>query len=100
MWRLVRQTCLGLLLATWLSLSSPAQTISGSSLSYRSTGSGAGNWTLSDNGYVGSYFTLAAPGQVTLNVNASGASTDAVLPHMNIVVADTKAGFYVASGFN
>ena len=48
------------------------QSYTGSSLSHRSSGSGAGNWTLSENGYVGTYITLAAPGQVTLTVNASG----------------------------
>lgn len=78
----------------------PAQiTLTGSSLSHRSSGSGSGNWTLSDNGYVGTYFTLAAKGDVTLTVNASGTTNDSVLPHMNIVVADTKTGFDVASGF-
>jgi hypothetical protein len=77
-----------------------AQPITGSSLSHKSSGSGVGDWTLDQNGYVGTYFTLDAPGQVTLTVNASGATNDAVSPHMNIVVADTKAGFDVAAGFN
>src|SRR3954454_7019550 len=76
-----------------------AQTITGSSLAFRSSGSGSGNWTLSENGYLGTYFSLAAPGSVTLGVNASGSTTDATLPHMNIVVADTKTGFDVTSGF-
>jgi endo-1,4-beta-xylanase len=75
------------------------QSFTGSSLSHKSSGSGSGNWTLSEDGYVGTYFTLDNPGPVTLTVNASGSSTDAVAPHMNIVVADTKAGFDVASGF-
>jgi GH35 family endo-1,4-beta-xylanase len=69
-------------------------------LSYKSSGSGSGNWTLSQNGYVGTYFTLAAPGAVTLTVNASGSTTDATLPHMNLDVADTSVGFDVPSGFN
>src|SRR5947207_6414577 len=77
-----------------------SQTINGSSLAFRSSGSGSGNWTLSENGYVGTYFSLAAPGSVTLAVNASGTTDDALLPHMNIVIADTKAGFDIASGFN
>lgn len=76
------------------------QAISGSNLSHRSSGSGSGNWTLSQNGYVGTYFSLASPGSVTFTVNASGASTDATLPRMNLVVADSKVGFDVASGFN
>jgi endo-1,4-beta-xylanase len=81
---------------------SPAwsQTLTGSSLSHRSSGSGSSNWTLSENGYVGTYFTLAAPGSVTLSVNASGATNDATVPQMNLVVADTKVGFDVTSGFN
>src|SRR5262245_34983345 len=83
-----------------LSIQASAQPITGSSLSFRSSGSGSGNWTLSENGYVGTYFSLAAPGAVTLSVNASGSTNDASLPHMNIVVADTKAGFDVAAGFN
>jgi GH35 family endo-1,4-beta-xylanase len=74
-------------------------TISGSSLSHRSSGSGMGNWTLSENGYVGTYFTLSAPGQVTFDVSASGATNDGTLPRMNLVVAGTKVGFDVASGF-
>ena len=54
-----------------------AQTIAGSSLSHRSSGSGSGDWTLSENGYVGTYFSLAAPGTAPLRVNASGATNDA-----------------------
>lgn len=82
-----------------LTLAWPAfgQTFNGSSLSHRSTGSGSGSWTLSENGYVGTYFSLAQPGSVTLTVNAVGATNDAVLPHMNLVVADTKVGFDVGS---
>jgi GH35 family endo-1,4-beta-xylanase len=76
------------------------QSISGSTLSHRSSGSGSGSWTLSQNGYVGTYFSLAAPGSVTLTLNASGSTTDGVPPRMNFVVADSKAGFDVATGFN
>src|SRR4051794_10447622 len=98
--RFVQQASALLISILCLGLSTSAQTISGSGLSYRSTGTGSGSWTLSDNGYVGTYFILAAPGQVTLTINAAGATTDAVLPHMNVVVADSKAGFDVSSGFN
>src|SRR5262245_31096582 len=72
-----------------------AQTFLGSTLSHRSSGSGVGNWTLSENGYVGTYFTLDSPGPVTITARASGTTNDAVLPHMNLVVADTKVGFDV-----
>ncbi len=84
---------------TTLALASYAssQTITGSNLSSHSSGGGTGNWTLNEDGYVGTYFSLAAPGSVTLTANASGTTTDGVQPHMNIVVADTKAGFDVGS---
>lgn len=83
-----------------LALAGPAvsqTTINGSNLSFRSSGAGAGNWTLSENGYVGTYFSLAEPGLVTLTVNAAGSTNDGVLPRMNLVVADTKAMFGVDS---
>jgi endo-1,4-beta-xylanase len=77
-----------------------SQTFTGSSLSHRSSGSGSGNWTLSENGYVGTYFSLDTPGSVTFTVNASGSTNDALAPHMNLVVADTKVSFDVTSSFN
>jgi GH35 family endo-1,4-beta-xylanase len=76
-----------------------SQTVAGSSLSYRSSGSGSGDWILSENGYVGTYISLPAQGPVTLAVSASGATNDLVAPHMNLVIADTKVGFDVAAGF-
>ena len=77
-----------------------AQTFTGSSLSHRSSGAlGGSDWTLSENGYAGTYFTLDNDGPVTLTVEASGSTNDAVSPHMNIVIADTKTSFDVSSGF-
>ncbi len=75
-------------------------TTPGSSLAMRSTGSGSGSWTIDRNGYVGTYITLASPGNVTVGVNASGTASGGIDPHMNIVLADTKAGFDVTSGVN
>ncbi len=88
----------------WMALiafASPAmpQSIIGGQLSQRSSGAGGNDWTLSENGYVGTYFTLAAPGAVTLTVDASGSTNDATSPRMNIVVADTHIGFDVSGGF-
>jgi GH35 family endo-1,4-beta-xylanase len=78
-----------------------AQTISGNALALRSSGSGAGgNWTLSNNGYVGTYITLPAAGEVTISVQASGQAAGGVLPRMNIAVADAAASFDVSAGFN
>jgi GH35 family endo-1,4-beta-xylanase len=77
-------------------------TVNGDSLVHRSTGSSGGgsNWTIDRNGYVGTYIMLDAPGSVTIDVNASGTASGGVNPHMNIVLADTKASFEVPSGFN
>jgi GH35 family endo-1,4-beta-xylanase len=77
-----------------------AQTTPGSSLALKSRGSGSGAWTMDRNGYVGTYISLATAGNVTINVNASGTPASGIDPHMNVVIADTKAGFDVASGQN
>ncbi len=75
--------------------------LTGSELVMKSSGFNAGtDWTLDANGYLGTYITLDASGQVTLSATATGDTTDAVQPRMNFVIADTKAGFDVAGGFN
>ena len=44
------------------------QTINGDSMAYRSSGAASGtDWTLSENGYVGTYIKLDAPGDVTVS---------------------------------
>lgn len=96
----LREHCLSCLVLLLVAAPTASQTISGSNLSHRSSGSGTGNWTLSENGYVGTYISLAEPGSVTLSVNAAGSSNDALMPHMNLVIADWKVGFDVASGSN
>jgi GH35 family endo-1,4-beta-xylanase len=75
-------------------------TLTGSSLALKSTGSGSGTWTLDRDGYVGTYINVAAPGNVTVRVNANGTASGGIAPHMNLVLADTKAGFDVTSGVN
>lgn len=78
-----------------------SQMIDAEDLAFRSSGDGSGNdWVLDENGYVGTYFTLANAGPATLTVDALGATNDSVMPHMNIVVADTKASFDVGTGFS
>ena len=78
-----------------------AQSINGNALALRSSGSAAGsNWTLSNNGYVGTYITLPAPGEVTVSVLASGQAANGVVPKMNLVIADASTSFDVTSGFN
>jgi GH35 family endo-1,4-beta-xylanase len=98
---LVERCYLILVIGLWTACHASAQTtINGSALSHRSSGNGSGNWTLDQNGYVGTYITLAEAGPVTLTVNASGTTNDAVAPQMNLVIADTKASFNVANGFS
>jgi endo-1,4-beta-xylanase len=95
-----RARILGTILAILAGQQASGQAINGNSLSFRSNGSSAGSdWVLNENGYVGTFFTLDAPGSVTFGVNASGATTDGVAPRMNVVVGDARMGFDVASGF-
>jgi GH35 family endo-1,4-beta-xylanase len=78
-----------------------AQTINANSLALRSNGSASGaDWRLTDNGYVGTYINLAAPGNVTINVQASGEGSGGPASRMNVVIGDTRASFDVAAGFN
>jgi GH35 family endo-1,4-beta-xylanase len=73
--------------------------ITGTSLAYRSSGAASGtDWTLSENGYVGTYIKLDAPGDVTIAAQASGQAGSGADPNMNFVIADTKTGFDVAPG--
>src|SRR5690606_38905750 len=79
-----------------------AQTpINGSSLALRSSGSASGDgWRLNNNGYVGTYVSLDAPGDVTVSVQASGQASGGVAPRMTLVVGDLKASFDVAAGMS
>jgi GH35 family endo-1,4-beta-xylanase len=47
-----------------------------------------GAWTLTESGYVGTYFKLAAPGTVTISVTATPAR--AGTPSVNVAVAGTR----------
>lgn len=81
----------------------PAQTTTtttGYNLALRSNGtrsSTAGTATLTQNGYVGTYVTLAAPGSVTLSVDAVGQLGGGVAPRMNLVVDDSSVGWSVGA---
>src|SRR3954465_450292 len=81
-------------------LSAQTTQLNGSSLLYRSTGSASSKaWILDRDGYVGTYITLAAPGNVTVSVRAQGTASGGVNPNMNVVLADSQASFNVTSGF-
>src|SRR6476659_6320280 len=80
---------------------SRADAIPGSSLAYRSSGSSSsGDWTLNENGYVGTFITLPTAGNVTLSADASGVIDGGSSPRMNMVVDDFAAGFDVQPGFS
>src|SRR6059036_3685221 len=74
-------------------------TINGKDLVVRSNGFASGNaWTLSNTAYVGTYITVpAGGGTVSFTLNAAQGSTGANNPHLNLVVADSKFGFNLAS---
>jgi GH35 family endo-1,4-beta-xylanase len=75
--------------------------LNGSALALRSSGDASGtDWVLSENGYVGSYITLAAPGDVTIAVEAASQTGGGSDARMNVVVGDARAAFDIAAGFN
>ncbi|MEX2091990.1 MAG: endo-1,4-beta-xylanase [Pirellulales bacterium] len=81
-----------------LLIAAPACAMDGSALQLNSGAIAGSTAQLNNNGYAGTYITLAEAGNVTVTVNATGTSFGGVDPRMNIVIADTKAGFDVASG--
>jgi GH35 family endo-1,4-beta-xylanase len=76
-----------------------AQTINGNAFVQRSNGSATGtDWTLSSNGYLGTYVQVpAAGGQVTFTINADGTASDSVAPDMTLSVAGENTSFSVSS---
>src|SRR5215510_8586608 len=85
-----------------LAASASAQPINGNLLGLRSSGAASGtDWTLSENGYVGTYFRLDNDGDVTISAQASGQAGSGANPSMNFVLADSHQSFDVdPSGFN
>lgn len=74
-------------------------TLAGNGFALRSSGVASGtDWTLNNNGYIGTYLALEAAGTVRLTVTAAGASTDATMPRMGIVVGDFRANWDVTAG--
>ena len=79
--------------------SSTAWAVNGVDLPLRSNGGNPAattDWRLDDNGYVGTYITLAAPGSVTVTVNAVG-QTAGTGERMNIVIGDARMGWDVGT---
>ncbi|MGD0139470.1 MAG: autotransporter-associated beta strand repeat-containing protein, partial [Tepidisphaeraceae bacterium] len=82
--------------------SSPAfaqTTINGDNLALQSSGAAAGNgWTLSSDGYVGTYINLSTAAPVTFTLNASGVTSGGLSPDMTLSIADSNDSFSVSSG--
>lgn len=78
-----------------------AAVVNGASMALRSSGVASGtDWTLTQDGYVGTYITLASPGAVELAVSASGVADGGVFPNLQLAIDDTVKNFPVASGAN
>lgn len=76
-----------------------AQTVNGSSLTLQSSGAASGNaWTLSSDGYVGTYITLSQPAAVTLTASAGGTASDGVAPDLTFAIGNDQQSFTVAPG--
>ena len=68
--------------------------INGNSLALKSGVVSGTSVLLGNDGYAGTYINVTSPGDVTVTVNASGTVvTPGDTLHMNIDLADTKAGF-------
>src|ERR1700722_14828300 len=73
--------------------------LNGNAFALRSTGAAAGtDWTLSSNGYLGTYIPVPSPGvQVSFSINADGTPSNSVAPDMSLSVAGENTSFSVSS---
>jgi GH35 family endo-1,4-beta-xylanase len=80
-------------------LACPAGAIAQTSIAGGSLGLKSNNTNiLSSNGYLGTYLVVPTGGAtVNLTINATAASGASAAPHMNLVIADSIAGFSVTS---
>lgn len=77
--------------------SGPVWAINGASMALRSNGVSSGvAWRLNDSGYVGTYVSLASPGEIIVSVNARGL-TAANPERMNVVIGDERVGWNVTT---
>lgn len=82
-------------------------TITSNNLVLHSNGTNSGNtgghfgtdWTLTGNGYAGTYITLPSTGPVTFTIEASGTPAAGINPNLNLVVADNRVSFNVVPGY-
>ncbi len=76
-------------------LAAPAWAVNGSVLALNSGSDVATSAQLNNNGYAGTYIKLAAPGAVTVTVNALGTASGGVDPRLSVVLNDTAMGWDV-----
>jgi len=81
-----------------------AATDNGTDLPLHSNGSAGGtSWTLSSDGYLGTYIQLSQPAPVSFTLNASGAASAGLSPDMTLSIANLNQSFSVgaaASNYN
>src|SRR3954463_10364948 len=90
----------GLSVAVVLASAGPAGAaiITGNSLALKSSGAAGGtNWTLSENGDVGTYVQLSQAGSINFSISAAGAASGGLAPNMTLALANTKQSFQVNS---
>ena len=96
-WVSMRRSLLTVCIWTAVCGGAPCWAVNGNSLALNSGTDSGSSALLANNGYAGTYITLASPGDVTVTVNASGVAANSIDPHMNIVIDDALAGFDVGS---
>ncbi len=75
-----------------------ADSVNGSGLPLKSSGSVTGTqWTLSSDGYVGTYLQLSQATPVSLNLSALGAASSGLSPDMTVSIANVSQSFSVNS---
>jgi autotransporter-associated beta strand protein len=73
--------------------------INGDNMALTSSGAASGSgWTLSSDGYVGSYITLGTAEPVTFTLNANGVASNGLNPDMSLSIADSTDSFNVTPG--
>ena len=73
--------------------------ITGSAMPLQSSGAAAASngWTLSSDGYVGTYISLSQAAPVTFTLNAAGTASGGLNPDMTLSIADSNQSFNVSS---
>lgn len=76
---------------------SPAWAINGNTLALNSGGTSGGAALLTNNGYAGTYITLADAGPVTVTINAQGVAAGGTDPRMSLIIGDERMDWNVGA---